>query len=383
MASASLEEKCFSELRELSALSAHELVDLLSGENAKHREKVAEVLWRIAGDGCGGQEAILRADGVQVLLAQLPEPLQRDEAEDTGLSAAVLGCLASLALNPGVPQAMLEASGLFKVVSLLLQPSSSRVLGRATNCVETLSLDRECREVIRRLGGIRALVSMLSSQDSGCVSAAAGALKNLSVDEESKADIASRDGLELLVELLSHEGLIACKAAECIGNFALDQAYRVRLRSLGCVAPLLNLLGASGSVVPLQLAAGAALLNLTLDDESKAAVVGSRPGAPAGAAVSLLLRSCRALETGSGDAVGLDGSGDGLSSTESSLRLVSVMILANLSAQADCAAALAESGAAMVLARCLKDSNALLREKAAAAIWNMASRPASLAPVRE
>ena len=57
------------------------------------------------------------------------------------------------------------------------------------------------------------------------VRAAAGALKNLSVDEENKAEITKEDGLRALLKLLTHpDPTVVDRAAECIGNFALDTA---------------------------------------------------------------------------------------------------------------------------------------------------------------
>eukprot|EP00931_Biecheleriopsis_adriatica_P105262 TRINITY_DN79825_c0_g1_i1.p1 TRINITY_DN79825_c0_g1~~TRINITY_DN79825_c0_g1_i1.p1 ORF type:complete len:657 (-),score=175.63 TRINITY_DN79825_c0_g1_i1:43-2013(-) len=327
------------------------LVEQLKAREAG-QSKAAVALWHLAQEE-NGRQAAIGAGAVKVLLELLPAPLQ-ETSSSLELLPSALGALASLALHPEARQVLRQEGGELKVAGLLLQPPSPEVLLRAVHLVESLALDRECREALRKLGAVPPLVDALTSESAGCVSAAAGALKCLSTDEESQAEISRRDGLEVLVELLGHpDEHAACKAAECIGNFAMEQAYRVRLRSLEAAGALLNLLdvlersASAASSGGLQIGPTAALMNLCVDDECKAAVLRHAAG---------LHRLLSQLSEG----------------TEAPLRLVSIMVLANLSTQADCAAAIAEKGGALALAQCLTANDAQLREKASAALRSLA-----------
>lgn len=331
--------------------SASELVSrLLADTSSSEKEKAAEALWRLAGTSAHDLQSALSSGAVGPLVGLLPEPLASSPSNPK-ISAAALGALASMARQPEARDLLRESGVEMKIAGLLLQAELT-VLERTANLAEVLAQDRESRESLRRLGAISALLAMLGSDSAGGVCAAAAALKNLSSDEESKAEIARHDGLEVLVDLLGHrEQVAACKAAECIGNFAVEQAYRVRLRSLEAVGPLVHLLrtlggGGSNARDP-RLGPAAALLNICMDDDCKALLLRQRDG------IDSLLPLLA------------DG-------TDPQLRLVAAMTLVNLSRQAECAACIADRGGTIEVARCLEASDAQLREKAAGTLCNLA-----------
>merc|ERR1712159_806344 len=85
-------------------------------------------------------------------------------------------------------------------------------------------------------------------------------------------EITKEDGLRALLKLLSHpDPSVVDRAAECIGNFALDQAYRQRIKDMDGVAQLLGLLDNNHSD-NVRLAAVGALLNLAVEDECKTSI---------------------------------------------------------------------------------------------------------------
>ncbi|CAJ1407116.1 unnamed protein product [Effrenium voratum] len=206
-----------------------------------------------------------------------------------------------------------------------------------------MSSERPSREVFRRCGVVRVLVTALTSDSSECVAAACAALTALSVDEDCQAEIAVEGGLERLVPLLS------VKVSECLGHFALQESYRIRLRRLGAVPRLVKLLECQA------IGPAAALLNLSVDEDSKAEVC-KQGGLP---------RLKQLLANGTDQ-----------------LRQVVAMIFGNLASQEECARMMTESSCDLALLRCLTAGD-LVAEKAAEALLQMAAHPSCRAILRQ
>jgi hypothetical protein len=350
------------QIRELQAIP--QIIKLMDSPNVNVQEKVVEVIWNLAGND-ENRVAILYAGGVQRLLELLNDS---EESEDGGpnIVASGLGALANLTVHPENHVAIRDSGGIQKVVELLTGSSHSRTKERAANCIENLALDRENRELVRMLGGTAALVKLLVSTNDAWVCAAAGALKNLSVDEESREEIAKNDGLRELINMLKRadvargndqlEGYVAAKeihwvivgkSAECIGNFALEEAYRTKIRELDGVGLMLNLLE-QGTPDEARLAAAGAILNLAVEDESKVVI---RQAGGIAKLVPLL------------DA-----------NLPVTLRAVTAMTLTNLAVQQESALAIADVGGVATLIQCLgSPTDDVLQEKAASALWNLSA----------
>ena len=87
---------------------------------------------------------------------------------------------------------------------------------------------------------------------------------------------------EVLVELLNHQDMaVVAKAAECIGNFALDEIYRTKIREMDGVSALLVLLDRC-PLDSTRLAAAGSILNLAIEDASKTQVRSSLASTPMG-----------------------------------------------------------------------------------------------------
>eukprot|EP00435_Cladocopium_sp_Y103_P027165 s3118_g6.t1 len=267
------------------------------------------------------------------IAAEAPRLLAALHDAEVDQLPSLLGCLAACCADRlTLPGAELQ------VASLLLQPPVPSILTPAALCVETLAVDPQSREVFRRSGAIRVLVAALGQSDSPeSVEAATAALNSLSVDEECQAEMAALGALELLVSKLS------VKAAECLGQFALKEAYRIRLYNLGLVAALLKLIEASPAV-----GAVAALLNLCALDDCKAAVC----------RVSGALRLLSSLLFGAAP-----------------LNQVAAMTLSSLAEKDSCACALTDSNCDLALLHCLSSDDGILVAKASEALLKLTLVP--------
>jgi hypothetical protein len=147
----------------------------------------------------------------------------------------------------------------------------------AANVLMQLSLDDDNKNAVRKAGGVKRLVSLLSSPDVEVQLNVLGALTNLALNEENKAEIRSLQAIPKIIALLDNKDEnVQAKTVEVIWNLAGNDENRVAVLYGGGVQKLLDMLPATEEAMVRSTAVAAstlgALANLAAHPENQLAI---------------------------------------------------------------------------------------------------------------
>merc|ERR1740117_2610125 len=148
----------------------------------------------------------------------------------------------------------------------------------AANVIMQLAIDDDNKNTVREVGGIKRLVSLLTSPDIEVQLNVLGALTNLALNDMNKAQIRELQAIPQIIQLMDSPNVnVQEKVVEVIWNLAGNDENRVAILYAGGVKKLLALMNASeeseDGTGPNIVASGlGALANLTVHPENHAAI---------------------------------------------------------------------------------------------------------------